>query len=194
MKKITFLITIIILVFSTNRLFCQVIAPQKVKLSEVEFKSIFGELKSNKNIVFCLLGNGFFLAERSENTDSLISNWFDQHPNANVISLTSMNLQPENINSFLIYCLVIDGKDTLNNYIIKNGCYQSTTMYRPVSWDEMSDRSKELYEDSKPIVTTYINEKQYEDYLAQIIANESYAKANKLGVWSKLSGQKNEKE
>jgi len=71
--KIKVLLIVIILVFSTKSLFSQKIALQKVKISDNEFKSIFGALKTNQNIVFCLLGNGFLRAENSENTDSLIN-------------------------------------------------------------------------------------------------------------------------
>ncbi|MBI3232850.1 MAG: hypothetical protein HYZ42_02220, partial [Bacteroidetes bacterium] len=89
--------------------------------------------------------------------------------------------------SKMVYCWVIDNKDTLNNYLIKNGCFPGGTMMRPKTWDEMEKLERELYEGTgeKPDVKVYVDKKTYDVFIEQIKTAELYAKENNLGIWLK---------
>jgi hypothetical protein len=84
--------------------------------------------------------------------------------------------------------LIIDGKDTLNNYLVRQGCYPGGTMQRPETWEEMSDREKEIYKDlqekEKLNIIVHIDKKAYENFIEQIKSSEKYASDNKLGIWA----------
>lgn len=170
MKKILFLIlTSIILICCKEQ-------NDKFSLQNVKFQSIFGASKENPKQVFCLLGNGYFLAEHSENADSLINNWTMAHPNAKVNPVSSSEM--------MTYCWLVDGKDNLNTYLVKNGCFAGGNMRRPQTYDEMSPKMKKIYTKNYKLIV-HIEKAEYDAFIEQIEKAETYAKKEKLGIWSK---------
>ena len=159
--KLFFLI--LTLFFSSVQLSCAG-QSKEIKLSEIRFESIFGYPK-DKSKVFCLLGSGFFRAPSSNNIDSLIYTWINKHPNAIVLPISQLN------EGKMIYCWVIDNKDTLNTWLIRNGCYPGGTMVGPAK--------------NKGISEVYITDAIYKNFIEQIRVAETFAKDNKLGIWSK---------
>jgi len=157
---------------------------ETLKITDFDFKSIFGMTPKEPKNSYCLLGTGFFRAPQSDNSDSLITEWIKAHPNAIVVPVSSF---VQTKNSEMVYCWVIDSKDTLNNYLIRNGCFPGGTMMRPKTWSEMDKREKEFYEDSdeKPNIKVYMNKEGYETFIEQIKKAELYARKNKLGIWLK---------
>ena len=135
-----------------------------INLSEVKFESIFGYPKDSSK-VFCLLGSGFFRAPSSNNVDSLIYNWIDKHPNAIVLPISKLT------ESKMIYCWVIDNKDTLNTWLIRNGCYPGGTMVGPKKYNGISE--------------VYISDATYKSFIEQVRIAETFAKESKLGIWIK---------
>ena len=165
---------------------------QDLKLSDLKFESIFGTIPSEPNVTYSLLGTGFFKTPRSSNSDSLINKWIENHPDAKVIPVSSFGPVLSNeSDSKMVYSWVVSKKDTLNNYLIKNGCFPGTTMIRPKTLDEMEETERELYEDSevKTEVKVYIDEKAYNNFIKQIQSAERHAKGKKLGIWKKETGQ-----
>jgi len=159
-----------------------------LNISEVTFDSIFGNTSSEPTNTYCLLGTGFFRTPRSGNSDSMISTWIKAHPNALIISVSSFGPTMANDkNSKMTYCWIIDKNDTLNNYLVKNGCFPGGTMLRPKTWSEMKKWEKEMCDrtDEKPDVKIYVSKEAYDLFLEQIKAAETYAKENKIGIWLK---------
>jgi len=177
-------ITILIAFFSVLTL-----NGQTFKISEFKFESIFGTTLKEPDNIYCLLGTGFFRTPRSENSDSLIYAWIGNHPNAIVVPISSMRpIDPTKPESKMIYCLVIEGNDTLNNYLIKNGCFPGATMMRHETWKEMKSWEKKLYKKtggkkSEVNVKVYISEESYKIFIEQIKSAEIYAQENKIGIW-----------
>jgi len=92
-----------------------------------------------------------------------------------------------NPDSRQIYCWVVDNQDTLNNFLVRNGCFPGSTMLRPQTWDEMPEEMKKLYTDNKidhGTTEILIDKKSYDMFLEQIKADEKYAYDNRLGIWS----------
>ncbi|HLK31313.1 MAG TPA: hypothetical protein VKT28_22225 [Puia sp.] len=137
-----------------------------VKLSSVKFNSIFAYSRDS-SVVYCLLGAGYYRAPKSNNADSLISSWMKQHPNADLIPVSSINGK-----SLMIYCWAIDHADTINSWLIHEGCFPGGTMIG-------IRRGKEDVSD------VYVDDVQYENFIEQIKFAEAYARQNKLGVWAK---------
>ena len=183
MKQIIILITTIVTFFS-----CQGQEQQnkELKVTDFTFESIFGSTLSEPKSIYCLLGTGFFKTPRSTNSDSLIADWIKLHTNAIVLPVSSFGpTEKDYPESKMVYCWIIDKKDTLNNYLIKEGCFPGGTMTRPKTWEEMEKWEKELYEeiDEKPNVKVLVTKEAYNKFLEQIKISELFARKEKLGVW-----------
>ena len=156
-------------------------------LKDFKFDTWFGyELKSKSENSYCLLGTGFFRAPSSDNTDSLISNWTRQHPNAKVIPVYAFGpIMADSPNSKQIYCWVVDNSDTLNIILVRQGCIPGGTMQRPQTWDEMDKKQRELwYDNKKPIEQVHVDSKSYGDFLDNVLTAEKEAQEKKLGIWA----------
>ena len=87
--------------------------------------------------------------------------------------------------SKIVYCWLVDKMDTINNYLIKNGCFPGGTMMRPPTYDEMSDEMKSVYRKDNSRIFVHIDKKSYDTFIEQIKVAENYAETNKLGIWDK---------
>ena len=183
MKQLLIII-LILLTFSPCK--SQEKQKEELKLSDFKFESIFGSTTSEPKTIYCLLGTGFFRAPSSDNSDSLIENWINLHPNAIVVPVSSFGpTDIEDPESKMVYCWIIDQKDTLNNYLIRQGCFPGGTMMRPKTWNEMEKWEKELYEDSdeKMDIQVLVDKEVYDIFIEQIKTAELFAKKEKLGIW-----------
>lgn len=190
MKKTTKWIAILSLLTLNN---CkEQIKKDTLKITDFRFETIFGMTSKEPKNTYSLLGNGFFRTPKSDNSDSLIIEWIKDHPNAVVVPVSSFG--PVEINdpdSKMIYCWVIDHNDTLNNFLIKNGCFPGTTMISPKILDDMEKRKKKLNtnSDEKTDVKGYIDSNSYNRFIEQIKIAEHYAHGNKLGVWKNITDE-----
>ena len=183
--SISFLTILFSLIFQS----CHGQQTMDISLNDLTFSSIFGDNKKDSLHTYCLLGTGYFRTPRSDNSDSLIKVWLTQHPQAKVIPVTThgptFTDYPE---SKITYCWLVDGNDTINNYLIKNGCFPGGTMMRPETYDEMSKEMKEIYKDMpKPNIIVHVDKKVYDNFIEQIKVAEIFAENNKLGIWKKKS-------
>ncbi|WP_134204500.1 hypothetical protein [Algoriphagus zhangzhouensis] len=159
---------------------------EELKLSDFKFESIFGTTTSEPKSTYCLLGTGFFRTPRSDDSDSLITSWINEHPKAVVIPVSAFGpVEIKAPESKMKYCWIIDQQDTLNNYLIRKGCFPGGTMIKPKTWDEMEKWEKELYEDSdeKMNVQVFVDKADYDRFIEQIKTAELFAKEKELGIW-----------
>ena len=102
------------------------------------------------------------------------------HPDAEVILVSTLD-EPKHK---MTYCWLVDKGDTINNYMIKRGCYPGGTMMRPQTYEEMSAKMKAVYNNvEKPNIKVHIDKKSYDKFIEQIKAAETFAETNKLGIW-----------
>ncbi|NNT73248.1 hypothetical protein HKT18_13570 [Flavobacterium sp. IMCC34852] len=152
----------------------------KINLNELEFKSIFGENKKDSLNVYCLLGTGFFRAPTSENADELIQNWIDKNKDAKVVLISTLVDKKANIN----YCWLIDKNgETINEYLIKNGCFPGGTMMRPNTYKELSETEKKIYTPEDSNVIVHVDKEKYDQFIEKIKSAEILARESKLGIW-----------
>jgi hypothetical protein len=159
---------------------------RELLLKDFKFNSVFGSSSLDKSSTYCLLGKGFFRTIHSDNSDSLIVEWVQKHPSAIVVPVSSfgpvMAKEPE---TKMVYCWIVDQRDTLNNYLIRKGCFPGGTMERPKTWNEMESWERELYSetDEEMDLTVFVDSIAYSDFLSQIRLAEVYAVEHKLGIW-----------
>ena len=152
----------------------------KINLNELKFKSIFGEREKDSMNVYCLLGTGFFRTPRSENANQLIQDWLEKNKDAKVIIVSTLVENKGNIN----YCWLIDKNgQTINEYLIHNGCFPGGTMLRPNTYKEMSKQERKAYAHEKPNLIVQIDKKSYDEFIEKIKLAETFAHENKLGIW-----------
>lgn len=89
----------------------------------------------------------------------------------------------------MTYCWLVDGKDTINNYLIRTGCYPGGTMQKPPTWEEMTKNwtpeMKEMAKDEgKGKHQLHVSEADYDKFIEQIKSADKYAYDNKLGVYA----------
>jgi len=167
-----------------------------IEISKVKFKSIFGTDSTNESQIYSLQGTGFFQSHRSENTDSLISDWINKHPKALIYKVSSFGpIDMKDKNSKMIYCWVLDGKDTLNSYIVRQGCVSGGTMMLAKNYDEIEIWQKKLFEgsDEKTKFELYVNKEQYNAFMEQLKSAETYAFENLLGIWKEKEAKSKNK-
>ena len=158
-----------------------------INISEFNFDSYLGYNLKDSNAIYSLLGLGFFQTPKSIDADSLIKIWIDKHPRSVVLPVCTINASGKNrvVNKNLIYCWIVDKSDTINVFLIRNGCFPASTLQRPKTWEEMSREEKSLYPvEEKPDITVHIDKEVYKTFLKQIYSAEKYAKENKLGIWN----------
>ncbi|NMM50796.1 hypothetical protein [Marinigracilibium pacificum] len=156
-----------------------------LKITDFEFKFWIGHQKNLKvNHSYCLLGVGFFRTPIAKNTDSLISTWIENHPDAIVIPVytfgPTMNIDP---NSKQTYCWVVDKSDTLNIHLVRQGAVPGGTMQRPRTSKEMSKKERKTYHDL-PNEEVHVSDQAYLDFLEKIKIAEEYARKSKLGIYA----------
>ncbi|WP_165024753.1 hypothetical protein [Dysgonomonas sp. ZJ279] len=181
-KQLYYILLLIITLIISNNCFGQFDYNKYAKISEFSFESIFGAKKSEPNNTYTLLGTGFFRSPRSNNIDSLVNTWIKKHPSAVVTSVSSISpITTNNPNSKLIYCWVMQGSDTLNIYLVRNGACPGGTMLRPRT---NSEEGKTESKDSDTRIL--IDKKTYDDFIEKVKVAELYARNKKLGIWADL--------
>jgi endonuclease YncB( thermonuclease family) len=110
-------------------------------------------------------------------TDSLINSWLNKHPNAMVKTVVSQVGGSHGISVTYFYCWVVAGKDTLNNALVKNGCFSTTSQFDLAN----SYHVQPLGDSSQYIV--YVDTLTFNKFTTQIKNAETFAKRNKLGIW-----------
>lgn len=168
----------LLLLFACNRQTSQLSYP----LEEFEFKSIFGTRKDgDTTTAYCLLGQGFFRAERSDNADSLMLDWMKKHPNARVVPVSSFAINEKN--QEMTYCWIVDKEENLNLFLVKNGCFPGGTMHRLKTREEMSRAERKTWDEDWNL-KIYIDNQTYETFVTKLIESETLAKSQKLGIWN----------
>ena len=154
--------------------------------STVTWQSRMGGVASSADTIYCLLGRGFFLAERSDDVDSLISGWITEHPEARVIPVAVTGpVMIDEPGSRQVYCWLVDGEQNLNELIVRAGGYPGGTMVRPETWDELPQWEKDLFpeEEGGNGAIVLVDKVAYDAFIERIKQAEREAQELNRGVW-----------
>lgn len=175
-------------------------------LSELKFHKFFGERSGDKT-TYCLLGNGFFRTISSNEEDVVIQNWLSKHPNAKAVPVSLMG---EGSKMPFVYIWAIDGTESLNLSLVKQGVFPGTVMLDAVHFDFLSRGTRDranieagaayanklnpnLRQDKEGPPQRLIPNSVYDAFLVNLKSAQDVAKANKSGVWSdKFKGLRGE--
>ena len=109
--------------FSLTSLYCRA-QTKDLTLNEVKFESVNGTVK-NKSAKYSLVFTSRIKRLWPAYTDSLITDWLARHPKAVVVPIMDIGGFTET----KLFCLLIDQRDTINNYLVRNGCFSVSEMY-----------------------------------------------------------------
>lgn len=151
------------------------------KVSELSFTDMVGQSDDAKGTLFHLTGTGFNESSRAAETEVIVNDWIKNHPEAEIIPVYAFGKGEVQMK----FCLFVDGSDTLNNYMVRKGCYAADYMKAFKTWEEISSSDKMLIESlpGEQFVEFYLSDEEYNNFQNQIQAAERAAKNDKLGVW-----------
>lgn len=154
-------------------------------INELVFSSVFSNRKNDSLHTYCVLGAGYFRTPTSKNADSILNDWLVKHPNAIVVPVSTHGpVLIKQSDSKMTFCWIIDKGDTLNNYLIRTGCYPGGTMERPKTREEMTSEDKRYLQGGFK-VDVHVDKAAYERFIGQIKSAESFAIEHHLGIWNK---------
>ena len=154
-----------------------------LSLSQMEFDSWYGALKGDTtDHYYCLLGFAETLTPSAENTDSLIAGWIKEHPQADVIPVYTYGpVFPSEPHSLQTYCWLVDGRDTLNIYLVREGALPALTMRRPETWEEMTEAQRKLH-GRKPIERVHVTDEVFFTFYDKALAAMNEAQKEQKGI------------
>jgi hypothetical protein len=139
----------------------------------------FGTSRDTPNEVYCLMGSDFLSAAVSINFQNLITDWQAKHPHAKIVRV--FNYGPilyNRPNLSQTYVWVVDGRSSLNEYLVQQGGCLGRTMFIPPQRSSADPKSHFIME---------ITEKTYLDFLDRVADAQKQAQDKKIGIWQPLA-------
>jgi hypothetical protein len=148
-----------------------------IRGKEIQWKGPMGASTRDPNTIYLLMANGFLRAETSPTFDDLIATWLKQHPQSEAVPIFSFGPASRySPNSKLTWVWVQEGKDSLNEHLVRQGGCSGSTMVvmesLPASDSEGSWQSD-----------LYVSRGAYEQFLMRVRTAEEQARSQGLGIW-----------
>ncbi len=150
--------------------------------SELSWNGIFATRDTEKGVIYCLLGRGYFRGKSNPTADRDIHDWLIAHPKAQIVPMSLLATE----NTKMVWICVKDEGENLNSHLIQLGDFKSEAMSFP---NNPADIDGRYWINGRPpggdsSVTRLISVERYEEFLASIKQSEQSAKKNGLGLWA----------
>jgi hypothetical protein len=163
---------------------CASVAQETLTIDQLKFKSIFGTKVDEPDNVYSIVGSGAIRAMRTKDSDSVVSSWISNDPHAQVVKVSEMKPVMRNGTGASIFIWVIDEKESLNIFLIREGVFPAGVMRDAIDlFHNMKDSGAAL-PGEQPGLRRLVSDSQYKEFLKKVDDAESHAKAEKKGVWS----------
>jgi hypothetical protein len=140
--------------------------------SNVVWEGGFGLDSASADRMYILLGAGFIRAPTSDDLDTIVADWSDEHPKAEVVLAADYgSMFTDQPSSKLYWVWLVDGESCLNVELVRQGACAAGTMGVP---DIPDTDPPELL----------VSEEQYQDFRDQVLEAEKQAREERLGVWA----------
>jgi hypothetical protein len=146
--------------------------PERVAAATIAWQEHFGVRKEESKNVYTLMTQGGFRAPTSKNLGVLINNWLREHPKAEAVLVYSMEGSTAVSEAKIKAVWVIDGAESLNLYLVRNGACPAGTMVL------------------NPGDETPLRKEEYEAFESRFWDAENSAKVEKLGIWAEIIPKK----
>jgi hypothetical protein len=170
------------------------VAQQTLTIDQLDFKSIFATKTDEPGSMYSLLGSGEFRSLRTKDADSAVSSWLKAHSHARVVKVSEMSPMMRNGTGSYIYIWVIDGSESLNVYLVREGIFQAGVMYDAMDFFNGLKHEQGNAPAEKAHIRRLVNDDVYREFVKKAIDAEKLAKADKKGIWSDEYKQERESE
>ncbi len=140
--------------------------PQEIMASNIKWMRQFGSYSEEPHATFCLMAGGGLRAA-TKNLQTVTGDWLAKHPTAKVIPVSSMPFNTRDPQSRLIFVWVVDGDQSLNVELARQGCLDPAT--------------QRLGEGQ----ALEVPQGDYDTFAKKLTAAGEYACEHKLGIWSR---------
>jgi hypothetical protein len=174
-------------------------AQNEIVAKELTFQEIFATRKNDPR-EYILLGGGWLRTIQSGNPGQFISNWLAAHPAAKIKAVSRMGVTntKSKRTEEMVYVWVEDERMSLNVDLVRAGIYPAGVMAdmldnynglteslkRPELAFAKAEIEKERSEAPQDHPQRLISDDEYEQFRQRIVAAESQARTEKLGIWS----------
>ena len=157
-------------------------------IKDFTFSRHFMELKKDDSVnYYSLLANGLVHVPNRNDEMQAIENWLKKHSNAIVKPIIMWEYLDSNhqVTQRRMECLIIDGKDTLNNYLVAIGCFPLNA-FSQASYEHLNDWMKALHLKGKERVQLLISNEAYDKYAKRLSYLNNNAQKMQLGMYKPL--------
>jgi hypothetical protein len=174
-------------------------AQDGIVAKEFTFQEIFATRKSDAR-EYILLGSGWLRTIQSGSPGQFISSWLAAHPAATVKAVSRMGVTntKSRRTEEMVYVWVEDGEKSLNVDLVRLGVYPGSVMAdmldnynglteslkKPELAFARAQIEKERAEVPQDHPQRLISDDEYEQFRERIVAAETQARTEKLGIWS----------
>lgn len=143
------------------------LTPEEIPASSIDWRDHFGISQNAPKTILTLLARGYFQAP-TINVESVTKEWLSSHPNARAVIVSAWGPTNEkDPDSRTAYIWIIDGDESLNTELVRQGCCPYQT--------QILSGSQKLS----------ISDKEYQNFVARLQEAGVAAREAKRGIWNK---------
>ena len=182
----TALFSLVVAVLISSNLACKRHTMVGLQVSNFKFDGYYATVNHETSEQrYCLLGKYYADTTAISAIGGVIQHWIKSHPTAKVYPVYAFGpLRNKSPLSRQTYCWVYDQHDTLNTYLVKQGCISAAALQRPKLWREMTPNERAQYQEPGNFEEAYVNDNEFEVLLKQAVVAEQMAQKQHLGIWS----------
>lgn len=149
--------------------------------------------RPGENIEYFLGKHGFFRGVSPDEEAAMIARWTTQHPNARLVPVSVLG---ERSPLPMVYAWAVDGEDNLNLLLVRQGVYPALVMLDTPQFEQLLERAKHTRYAKRLAAQERLGNPtgipsrrlvpgpRYEDFIKKLVAAETAAQADMLGIWS----------
>jgi hypothetical protein len=149
--------------------------------------------RPGENVEYFLVKRGFLRGASPDEEAAMIARWTSEHPHARLVPVSVLG---ERSPLPMVYAWAVDGEDNLNLLLVRQGVYPALVMLDTPQFEQLLQRSKHtgyaqgLAAQDRAGNPTGIPSRRlvpasrYDDFMKKLVAAETAAQADMLGIWS----------
>lgn len=156
-----------------------------IPIDSLNFNGLYAnKINDNHKVSYWLCGLNAVNGPK-KNYNSLLEQWLMDHPHAYFKPISYALVGKKDAqNSVMIHGWVVDKRENLNVFLVKNGGIKADAMTKFLEYKDLTEEQKQKFdwvnsENLKSLVST----KEYNKYLKKLYKAEQNARRKKRGIW-----------
>jgi hypothetical protein len=182
-------------VFSVLLAICQSsFAQRELPFKEIEFGGVsVSGFHRGERFEYFLIKRKTFAGPPPAQEAAVIQQWSKQHPDARAVPVSVIGEQSE---LPMVYMWAVDGSDILNVYLVRQGIYPAIDMLDTAKFERLRQassnalfirlaaRAEKAGNPTGVAARRLISKPAYDHFVKELIAAETLAQRESLGIWS----------